>query len=83
MKMGARLIDEGKLHLPVSATYPLVAAKEAFAHAQRGGKVLLKLSLGPGRRSLCHEQRDALNEPDKPVHMQGGSDFSVCLIRDS
>jgi NADPH:quinone reductase-like Zn-dependent oxidoreductase len=44
MKMGARLIAEGKLHLPVSATYPLVAAKEAFAHAQRGGKVLFKLS---------------------------------------
>src|SRR5712691_8466758 len=44
MKMGARLIAEGKLHLPVSATYPLVAAREAFAHAQRGGKVLFKLS---------------------------------------
>jgi len=44
IKTGARLIAEGKLHMPVAATYPLVAAKEAIAHAQRGGKVLFKLS---------------------------------------
>jgi NADPH:quinone reductase-like Zn-dependent oxidoreductase len=44
IKTGARLIAEGKLYMPVAATYPLVAAKEAFAHAQRGGKVLFKLS---------------------------------------
>jgi len=44
IKTGARLIAEGKLHQPVAATYPLVAAKEAIAHAQRGGKVLFKLS---------------------------------------
>ena len=44
IKTGARLIAEGKLHVPVAATYPLVAAKEAIAHAQRGGKVLFKLS---------------------------------------
>ena len=44
IKTGARLIAEGKLHMSVAATYPLVAAKEAIAHAQRGGKVLLKLS---------------------------------------
>jgi len=43
-KTGARLIAEGKLHMPVAATYPLVAAKEAIAHAQSGGKVLFKLS---------------------------------------
>jgi len=42
MKTGARLMAEGKLHMPVAATYPLVAAKEALAHAQRGGKVLFK-----------------------------------------
>ena len=41
---GVRLIAEGKLYMPVAATYPLVAAKEAIAHAQRGGKVLFKLS---------------------------------------
>lgn len=44
IKTGARLIAEGKLRMPVSATYPLTAAKEAFAHAQNGGKVLFKLS---------------------------------------
>jgi NADPH:quinone reductase-like Zn-dependent oxidoreductase len=44
IKTGARLIAEGKLHMPVAATYPLVAAKEAIAHAQRGGKVLFELS---------------------------------------
>jgi NADPH:quinone reductase-like Zn-dependent oxidoreductase len=44
IKTGVRLIAEGKLYMPVAATYPLVAAKEAIAHAQRGGKVLFKLS---------------------------------------
>jgi mitochondrial enoyl-[acyl-carrier protein] reductase / trans-2-enoyl-CoA reductase len=44
IKTGARLIAEGKLHMSVAATYPLVAAKEAIAHAQRGGKVLFKVS---------------------------------------
>lgn len=44
IKTGARLIAEGRLHVPVAATYPLVEAKEALAHAQRGGKVLFKLS---------------------------------------
>ena len=44
IKTGARLMAEGKLHMPVAATYPLVAAKEAIAHAQRGGKVLFKPS---------------------------------------
>ena len=44
IKTGARLIAEGKLYMPVAATYPLIAAKEAVAHAQRGGKVLFKIS---------------------------------------
>ncbi len=44
IKTGARLIAEGKLHMPVAATYPLIAVKEAIAHTQRGGKVLFKLS---------------------------------------
>src|SRR5262249_41902867 len=44
MKTGARLIAEGKLHAPVAATYPLSAAREAFAHAQKGGKVLFSIS---------------------------------------
>ncbi|MDN5005500.1 zinc-dependent alcohol dehydrogenase family protein [Bradyrhizobium sp. GCM10027634] len=37
-----RLIDEGKLKVPVAAIYPLTAAKEAITHAQRGGKILFK-----------------------------------------
>ncbi len=37
-----RLIEEGKLKVPVAAVYPLTAAKEAIAHAQRGGKILFK-----------------------------------------
>jgi NADPH:quinone reductase-like Zn-dependent oxidoreductase len=44
MKTGARLLAEGKLYAPVAATYPLTAAKEAFTHAQHGGKVLFDLS---------------------------------------
>ena len=44
MKAGARLIAEGKLHVPVAATYSLSAAKEALTHAQRGGKVLFACS---------------------------------------
>jgi NADPH:quinone reductase-like Zn-dependent oxidoreductase len=44
IKTGARLIAEGKLHAPVAATYPLTTAKEAFTHAQKGGKVLFHLS---------------------------------------
>ena len=44
MKTGARLIAEGKLHVPVAATYPLSAAREAITHAQRGGKVLFACS---------------------------------------
>jgi len=39
-----KLLRDGLLHLPVSATYPLERVQEAVAHAQRGGrggKVLL------------------------------------------
>ena len=43
LKTGARLIAEGKLYAPVATTYPFAAAKEAFAHAQKGGKVLFRL----------------------------------------
>ena len=44
IKTGARLIAEGKLHLPIAAVYPLSAAHEAITHAQRGGKVLFACS---------------------------------------
>jgi NADPH:quinone reductase-like Zn-dependent oxidoreductase len=35
------MIVRGELYAPVAATYPLSAIKEAVAHAERGGKVLL------------------------------------------
>ncbi|MGO8949507.1 MAG: zinc-dependent alcohol dehydrogenase family protein [Ktedonobacterales bacterium] len=44
IKMGVRLIAEGKLHVPIAAVYPLSAAKEAISHAQHGGKVLFACS---------------------------------------
>ena len=44
LKTGARLIAEGKLRVPVAATYPLGAAKQAITHAQHGGKVLFAIS---------------------------------------
>ncbi len=47
IQTGARLITEGKLHVPVAATYPLGAAKEAITHAEQGGragKVLFECS---------------------------------------
>jgi NADPH:quinone reductase-like Zn-dependent oxidoreductase len=44
MKQGARLIAEGKLRFPVTATYPLTSASAALANAQKGGKVLFKIA---------------------------------------
>ena len=44
LKTGARLIAEGKLHVPVAATYALSEYQQALAHAQRGGKVLLHIA---------------------------------------
>ncbi len=40
---GSRLIGEGKLRVPVAATYPLRAVKDAVQHALGGGKVLFDL----------------------------------------
>jgi NADPH:quinone reductase-like Zn-dependent oxidoreductase len=36
----------GRVHIPVTATYPLSSIKEAVAHAQRGGKILLDVAAG-------------------------------------
>jgi NADPH:quinone reductase-like Zn-dependent oxidoreductase len=44
IKTGARLIAEGKVHVPVAAVYPLTTAKQAIIHAQTGGKVLFACS---------------------------------------
>jgi NADPH:quinone reductase-like Zn-dependent oxidoreductase len=38
------LLRSGRLHAPVAATYPLSAIKDAVAHVQRGGKVLLDVA---------------------------------------
>ena len=44
IQQSANLVTAGKLHVPVAATYPLTAIKDAIAHAKRGGKVLLDIS---------------------------------------
>jgi NADPH:quinone reductase-like Zn-dependent oxidoreductase len=40
----ATLLRSDRLHAPVAATYPLSAIKEAVAHVERGGKVLLDVA---------------------------------------
>jgi len=44
IKLGARLIAEGKLTVPVAATYPLASAPTAIGQALKGGKVLFNIS---------------------------------------
>ncbi|WP_394830466.1 zinc-dependent alcohol dehydrogenase family protein [Pendulispora rubella] len=43
MREGAELIIAGQIQVPIAGVYPLSAIKEAVAHAERGGKVLLQL----------------------------------------
>jgi NADPH:quinone reductase-like Zn-dependent oxidoreductase len=40
----AEMIASGQVHIPIAATYPLSSIKEAVAHAQRGGKILLNVA---------------------------------------
>jgi NADPH:quinone reductase-like Zn-dependent oxidoreductase len=40
----AEMVASGQVHVPVAATYALSSIKEAVAHAQRGGKVLLDVA---------------------------------------
>jgi NADPH:quinone reductase-like Zn-dependent oxidoreductase len=40
----AEMIAAGLVHIPVTATYALSSIKEAVAHAQRGGKILLQVA---------------------------------------
>jgi NADPH:quinone reductase-like Zn-dependent oxidoreductase len=40
----AEMIASGRVHIPVTATYALSSIKEAVAHAQRGGKILLDIA---------------------------------------
>ena len=44
IKQAAEMIASGRVQIPVAATYPLSSIKEAVAHAQRGGKVLLEVA---------------------------------------
>jgi NADPH:quinone reductase-like Zn-dependent oxidoreductase len=44
LQEAAALIESGAIHVPVSAVYPLDRIKEAAAHVERGGKILLKIS---------------------------------------
>lgn len=41
LAQAAAMISSGQLHAPVAETYPLGAIRDAAAHAERGGKVLL------------------------------------------
>jgi NADPH:quinone reductase-like Zn-dependent oxidoreductase len=40
----AAMIASGRVHIPVAATYSLSSIKDAVAHAQRGGKILLDVA---------------------------------------
>src|SRR6266478_1455573 len=40
----ASMIASGRVHIPVARTYSLSSIKEAVAHAQRGGKILLDVA---------------------------------------
>jgi NADPH:quinone reductase-like Zn-dependent oxidoreductase len=40
----AEMIASGRVHIPVAATYALLSIREAVAHAQRGGKILLDVA---------------------------------------
>jgi NADPH:quinone reductase-like Zn-dependent oxidoreductase len=44
IKLGARLVAEGKLQVPIAATYPLSSAAAALTHARKGGKVLFGIT---------------------------------------
>jgi hypothetical protein len=39
----AAMIASGRVHIPVAATYP-ISIKQAVAHAQQGGKILLDVA---------------------------------------
>jgi len=44
ISQAAEMIASGRVHIPVAATYALSSIKEAVAHAQRGGKILLDVA---------------------------------------
>jgi NADPH:quinone reductase-like Zn-dependent oxidoreductase len=44
MQLGAQLVADGKINVPIADTYPLTAAAAALSHAERGGKVLFNVA---------------------------------------
>jgi NADPH:quinone reductase-like Zn-dependent oxidoreductase len=44
VEQAAEMIASGRAHIPVARTYPLSSIKDAVAHAQRGGKILLDVA---------------------------------------
>src|ERR1700757_5201834 len=44
VKQAAEMIASGRVHIPVAAIYALSSIKEAVAHAERGGKILLEIA---------------------------------------
>ncbi len=44
LAQAAEMIASGRVRIPVAATYPISSIKEAVAHAQRGGKILLEIA---------------------------------------
>jgi hypothetical protein len=61
------LIASGKLYVPVTATYPLSAIKDAVAHVERGGKVLLDMqkliSTAASSRTAARQGEERPPEP--------------------
>lgn len=44
LELGAKLIAEGRLKVPIAATYRLTEGRAALGHALQGGKVLFQIS---------------------------------------
>jgi len=44
IKLGARLVAEGALNVPIAATYPITEPAAALGHALKGGKVLFQVT---------------------------------------
>ena len=57
----AEMIASRQVHIPITATYPLSSNREAVAHAQRGGKIILDVAglseLTPERHLSAEDYR--------------------------
>jgi hypothetical protein len=66
----AAMIASGRVHIPVAATYPISSIKQAVAHAQRGGKILLDVagsSTWPRNRAFDMATTITINGVDRTV----------------